>query len=283
MSTFDARKHRQTLVAERDEPLRLLASALFMDPISVDALGRYLVGNLCDTRIKTRGWLDDMCRAILFAPLSMRLVGIRDLPTGHSNRITTVATLELFEGHNLVVPMNLAAECNLESLYRAVTMFATSMSKGGGVGGFYNHVRFSQDSTEIILEHFNAKQQAARYAWPVLLATVCYRHATKMLMMLVEQRGMDEAFAADLMRLGHTSLTELLAGRTTFDEADDDVLGRMVHLTLVPREALFQQLATLEAILNKTELGVVYTHLNEFASLLAAQCVPEQEVGVTQR
>jgi hypothetical protein len=248
----------------RRATVEALTSAIFFDPVSVDAIARYLVMMLCDPRSEALALMDVTARAILCEPLSMRLVGafVKDLATPNSGTLTPLVHVELFAGAALAVPLNYAVECGLETLVRAVRdMLSAPESEP-----YYTQRTVARANTLVFVDGCAARHEIAQRAWPMLLLTLCYRHYLAFLARLVRERGLDDAFARSLVRGSHECVSALLA------DPKYASWGRLETLTIVPRTVLLTQLAQLEAALNVDDIGRCERELCALAARFAASC-----------
>jgi len=248
--------------------MALLAGALFADPLSVSAVARYLTSHYAAPDGGALQQMDNLVHAILHAPFSLRMYGMRGLADARASAVQFVMVLELWHGVPIALPLEHAFRSGLVGLTQAVCEMIAPATRRE----FYRHVRRSDLDGEYILECITdgAAREMASRAWPSLLLTLCYYYYCDMLLRAVEVQNCDRSLAFDAVRASRRAL-DLALGQPARLVA----LRRNARLDVggtLTSETLHEQLAELADILSDVELVRMTQRLLLYAGELASAC-----------
>ena len=252
--------------------MRQLASALFVDPVSVNHVARYLVSHYATPDKPSLRLMDELAFAILHGPFSLRLYGERGLADASSTKVQFVLALEVWHGLCVALPLEYAYANQMLGLVGAVRDMVAPPTRPR----FYAHVRCGDVEGEYIHECLteHAARTLGQHAWPSLLLTRCYYYYAEMLKRAVGAGHISSSFALDAVRSSSSALETVLA------QPADAILtlrkGCCLAWDGLTASVLHGELTALHAILVETELGSMVECLRLFSGDLASQCTHER-------
>lgn len=256
-------------ITNRQATIERLASGLFFEIASVDALASYLVRTHADPRCAAMSLMDDLAKAVLMAPLDMTLTHFRNVATPQAVSFRSVLVISPFVGHTTCMPLQYAIDHRMDNLLLAINAMLVAEAEELPTR-YYANARMADVRGELIFESFTAKRELAELAWPTLLLALCYRHFAMMLLDALHLRVIDASFAADIIKAS----TETLAALVDNGWARYTDLRRLQLLRVVSSDDLMTELTRLLAIMRGLDLGRMIHDLERFVAELSARCAP---------